>query len=85
MKWTLTSLLSALAAFSISAATLQPRTATLLKSCAESDFGNEGERRNRFLVVDIETDDKGIATYQTGLLFDTLHTDLQAARPQNHF
>lgn len=51
--------------------TLQPRTATLLKSCAESDFGNEGERRNRFLVVDIETGDKGIATYQTGWLFDT--------------
>lgn len=53
------------------AATLQPRTATLLKSCAESDFGNKGERRNRFLVVDIETDDKNIATYQTGWLFDT--------------
>ena len=52
-------------------ATLQSRTATLLKSCAESDFGSEAERRNRFLVVDIETDDKNIATYQTGWLFDT--------------
>ena len=50
-------------------AAVEPNKPVLLKKYSINDFGNGEERKNRFLVVDITTDDPAIKTYQGGWLF----------------
>ena len=61
-------------------ATVEPNNAALLKTYAESDFGTDRSRRGRFLVVDIESDDPAVQTYQSGWFFDA-PKDLNMEKP----
>jgi beta-mannosidase len=50
-------------------AMVEPCNAVLLKKCSEDDFGNAEERKDRFLVIDVKSDDPAVKTFQTGWLF----------------